>query len=433
MSKPIIEVQNLGKIYHIGQEQNQSDTLVGMITNSIRTPLKRAGRLLRGQATGAADLTEEFWALQDVNFNVEQGEVIGIIGRNGAGKSTLLKIMSRITPPSTGSIRLTGRVGSLLEVGTGFHAELTGRENVFLNGSILGMSNEEIKRKFDEIVDFAGVEQFIDTPVKHYSSGMGVRLGFAVAAFLEPEILIVDEVLSVGDAEFQRKSLGRMSDVSSQGRTVLFVSHNMAAVENLCKRGIVLTKGQVTFDGSQTEAISQYMNANRSNVIDLSKRTDRTGSGEIKLTGFEMKLSDGQLVDMAITGQDIELHFHYQLLKPYKSSRVIMSFILKTMLDVPIFQHHNRLTGNVLGTLPESGTFVCKLKNLPLLPSTYRLDCAIMEDTNFIDLVTDAIELPVTGSDFFGSGRMPDTVAGYTIVDGEWDILPNQVSKKENI
>ncbi|MFQ3674821.1 MAG: ABC transporter ATP-binding protein, partial [Aggregatilineales bacterium] len=257
MSNIAIRVENLGKLYRIGGKQERYYTLRDTIVDAVSAPFRRVRGLLRGES--AADLHEEIWALKDVSFEVKHGDVVGIIGRNGAGKSTLLKILSRITEPTTGYADIYGRVGALLEVGTGFHPELTGRENIYLNGAILGMSRAEINRKFDEIVDFAGVERFIDTPVKHYSSGMGLRLGFAVAAHLEPEILIVDEVLAVGDAEFQKKCLGKMSEVAGEGRTVLFVSHNMAAVRSLCNRGIVLAEGSVIEDCPATLAVDQYL------------------------------------------------------------------------------------------------------------------------------------------------------------------------------
>ncbi|MCL4237366.1 MAG: ATP-binding cassette domain-containing protein [Anaerolineae bacterium] len=258
MSNVAVRVENLGKLYRIGGKQERYRTLRDTLTDAFAAPFRRASSLLRGQAYGAAGLREEIWALKDVSFEVRHGEVVGIIGRNGAGKSTLLKILSRITEPTEGYADVYGRVGSLLEVGTGFHPELTGRENVYLNGAILGMSREEIDRKFDEIVAFAEIERFIDTPVKHYSSGMGLRLGFAVAAHLEPEILVVDEVLAVGDAQFQKKCLGKMSDVAGEGRTVLFVSHNMAAVRNLCEKTALLEGGLLSFLGETSLAIHKY-------------------------------------------------------------------------------------------------------------------------------------------------------------------------------
>jgi lipopolysaccharide transport system ATP-binding protein len=250
--KPIIRVENLGKQYRIGGPQAAYSTLRESLAGAIRSPLKR---ILRG----GRSTDETFWALSDVNFEVAPGEVIGIIGRNGAGKSTLLKVLSRITEPTTGRIELYGRVASLLEVGTGFHPELTGRENVYLNGAILGMRRTEIESKFDEIVAFAELEKFLDTPVKRYSSGMYMRLAFAVASHLEPEILVVDEVLAVGDAQFQKKCLGKMSDVSKQGRTVLFVSHNMTAVQSLCRRAAWLQQGRIVDEGAVSDVVSNYL------------------------------------------------------------------------------------------------------------------------------------------------------------------------------
>jgi lipopolysaccharide transport system ATP-binding protein len=254
-----VEVQGLGKKYRIGALEEGRRTLRETLTDALVTPFRKAGSLLSGNASGAAGMEEEIWALKDVSFDVPRGQVLGIIGKNGAGKSTLLKVLSRITEPTEGVIEIWGRVGSLLEVGTGFHPELTGRENVYLNGAILGMPRVEIDRKFDEIVAFAEVERFLDTPVKYYSSGMYVRLAFAVAAHLEPEILVVDEVLSVGDAAFQQKCLGKMGDVAQSGRTVLFVSHNMGAVTDLCERAILLEGGRITMDGNPGDVVGHYL------------------------------------------------------------------------------------------------------------------------------------------------------------------------------
>ncbi len=261
MSDVVIRAEGLGKKYVIGHEAagERYTALRDVIARQARRFARSAADMARGRALVVGETREEFWALRDVNFEIRRGEVVGIIGRNGAGKSTLLKVLSRITEPTEGRVTIEGRVASLLEVGTGFHPELTGRENIFLNGAILGMTRAEIRRKFDEIVDFAGVEKFIDTPVKRYSSGMKVRLGFSVAAHLEPEILIVDEVLAVGDAEFQKKCLGKMEDVSGQGRTVLFVSHNMGAMKGLCPRGVLLRDGLVTMDGEINEVVDYYL------------------------------------------------------------------------------------------------------------------------------------------------------------------------------
>ncbi len=279
MSKVVIDAQGLGKRYFIGSQQRKAKykTFGETLQNTLMSPFRKMGQLLKGHASGAAGMNQEIWSLKDITFQVKQGEVVGILGRNGAGKSTLLKVLSRITEPTTGSARIIGRVGSLLEVGTGFHPELTGRENVYLNGSILGMKRSEIKDKFDEIVNFSELEKFIDTPIKYYSSGMYIRLAFAVAAHLEPEILIVDEVLAVGDVSFQNKCLGKMQGVANEGRTVLFVSHNMGAIESLCQRGIFLEEGQITFQGSIQDTISKYISRNLAitgGFADLSERIE---------------------------------------------------------------------------------------------------------------------------------------------------------------
>jgi lipopolysaccharide transport system ATP-binding protein len=264
MSDAVITVENLSKAYLIGHTSRPEGfyryvALRDILGREARNFVRKTVNLFRGQQVVQGDEVEEFWALKNVSLEIKQGEVVGIIGRNGAGKSTLLKVLSRITPPTEGRVLLRGRVASLLEVGTGFHPELTGRENIFLNGAILGMTQREIRKKFDEIVTFAGVERFLDTPVKRYSSGMYVRLAFGVAAHLEPEILVVDEVLAVGDAEFQKKCLGKMGEVARGGRTVVFVSHNMAAMKSLTKRGIVLDAGQVVFSGTTEQVIQHYM------------------------------------------------------------------------------------------------------------------------------------------------------------------------------
>ena len=264
MNNTMIKVDNLSKQYRIGAQKAPYKTIRETLTGMVQAPVRRVAKLLRGHAYGAADLAETIWALQDVSFEVKRGEVVGVIGCNGAGKTTLLKILSRITEPTGGVARIYGRVNSLLEVGTGFHPELTGRENIFLNGAILGMKKREITKKFDEIVAFAEIQKFIDTPVKFYSSGMYVRLAFAVAAHMEPEILLVDEVLAVGDVAFRRKCLGKMRDVASSGRTILFVSHNMPSIINLCQRAILLNEGKIVSDGKAADVVEHYLASSRS-------------------------------------------------------------------------------------------------------------------------------------------------------------------------
>jgi lipopolysaccharide transport system ATP-binding protein len=276
---PAIRVEDLSKQYRLGAPRQRYPTLRESLTNTLGTAAKRTQAKLGRNTQGNGAAGSLFWALDGLTFQIEPGEVVGIIGRNGAGKTTLLKILSRITEPTKGWADITGRVGSLLEVGTGFHAELTGRENIYLNGAILGMRRQEIARRFDEIVDFSELSKFLETPVKRYSSGMIIRLGFAISAHLEPEILLVDEVLAVGDTSFQRKCIDKMSQVSTQeGRTILFVSHNMAIMQALCQRGILLERGRVIADGTMVDTVATYLRAlERAVTQDVAERTDRRG------------------------------------------------------------------------------------------------------------------------------------------------------------
>jgi lipopolysaccharide transport system ATP-binding protein len=321
---PVIRVENLSKSYRIqhGAARSEYRTLRESLVGAATWPLRK----LRAQANGSV---EEFWALKDVNLEVQQGEVVGIIGRNGAGKSTLLKVLSRITAPTTGGVELRGRVGSLLEVGTGFHPELTGRENVYLNGSILGMKRREIQRKFDEIVDFSGVEKFLDTPVKRYSSGMYVRLAFAVAAHLEPEILIVDEVLAVGDAEFQKKCLGKMGDVAKSGRTVLFVSHNMAAVVRLCSRGVLMQQGEIAEEGDPVRVTHQYLSRGTTTWAKRVWSSTDTGPGDagVRLRSARVRDEDGTVADTFAIQKAVYVDVEYLQLEPALRPTAILHFV----------------------------------------------------------------------------------------------------------
>jgi lipopolysaccharide transport system ATP-binding protein len=318
MSDIAIRIQNLSKRYYIGKKQEKYETLRDALADVFIAPFRRAGNLLRGQATGAAELDETIWALKDVSFEVKRGEVVGIIGRNGAGKSTLLKILSRITEPTAGSVDIHGRVGSLLEVGTGFHQELTGRENIYLNGAILGMKRFEIERKFDEIVEFSGVERFLDTPVKHYSSGMYLRLAFAVAAHLEPEILLIDEVLAVGDARFQKKCLNKMEDVGKQGRTVLFVSHNMPAITRLCERAILVDEGRVLEDGPSQQVVRTYLSSAEGTTAAREwPDPEKAPGGEVaRLRGVRVRTEDGRIADTVDIRQPVRVEMEYEVLRP---------------------------------------------------------------------------------------------------------------------
>ncbi len=317
MNEIAIRVQGLGKKYYIGAEQTSYRTFRDKLGDALVAPFRRARKLLRGQATGAAELDEVIWALEDVSFDVRRGEVVGVIGRNGAGKSTLLKILSRITEPTEGFAEICGRVGSLLEVGTGFHQELTGRENIYLNGAILGMRRVEIDRRFDEIVDFAETRKFLDTPVKYYSSGMRVRLAFAVAAHLEPEILIVDEVLSVGDAGFQRKCLGKMDDVAHEGRTVIFVSHNMATITRLCERTILLENGRIVMDGPSEKVVSHYLRSDlgTSAAREWPDARSAPGNEVVRMRAVRVRDDRGNVTDAVDIRRPVTVEIEYDVLE----------------------------------------------------------------------------------------------------------------------
>jgi lipopolysaccharide transport system ATP-binding protein len=315
MNDIAIRAEELSKKYYIGKKQESYKTLRDTLADSFVAPFRKAGKLLRGHATGAAGLDETIWALKDVSFEIKKGEVLGIIGRNGAGKSTLLKVLSRITEPTTGYAEIHGRIGSLLEVGTGFHPELTGRENIYLNGAILGMKKTEIDEKFDEIVAFAEVEKFIDTPVKHYSSGMYLRLAFAVAAHLETEIILVDEVLAVGDARFQKKCMNKMQDVGQKGRTVLFVSHNMSAVTRLCERVILLEEGSITRDGLSHDVVGAYLNSGGTAAHREWTEKDAPGGEIARLRGVKVVTEEGEVTDTLDIRRSVAIEIEYDILK----------------------------------------------------------------------------------------------------------------------
>jgi lipopolysaccharide transport system ATP-binding protein len=317
MSSPIVRVKNISKRYRIGAAAPAYMTFREAITQVVTAPFRNFTRLRRLTEFKNTDEPDVVWALKDVSFDVQEGEVLGIIGRNGAGKTTILKILSRITEPSAGTVEIHGRVSSLLEVGTGFHPELTGRENVFLNGAILGMRKREIERKFDDIVSFAEIERFIDTPVKHFSSGMYVRLAFAVAAHLEPDILLVDEVLAVGDAQFQKKCLGKMGDIAKGGRTVIFVSHNMAAVQQLCPRAILLKNGRLDTDGPTQQVIRQYIGGDESELASRvwENKEQAPGNALARLRSVSILGSDGETAAEISTDKDFFVEVKYYVMR----------------------------------------------------------------------------------------------------------------------
>lgn len=403
VSAPVITVENLGKRYIIGHQRSKDDGLRHVIEEAMRAPLQ----WLRSRREQKQEQKEEFWALKDVSFEVKQGEVVGIIGRNGAGKSTLLKILSRITEPTAGRIRIKGRVASLLEVGTGFHQELTGRENIFLNGAILGMTKAEIKRKFDEIIAFSEIEKFLDTPVKRYSSGMYVRLAFAVAAHLEPEILVIDEVLAVGDLQFQQKCLGKMDEVAKGGRTILFVSHNMAAVRSLCSRCILLNSGGVFYDGEVERAIDLNTDSCRNSI---STDTNIINGDPQRGEDINLLFSDAPRHMRVHCGSPVKLDFAVQF--PHALRNLNVAFTLLSLEDTPIMSMDSGVQAVACAAgCADRWRVRVDLGAIPLNAGVYRVRIYISSGGFEVARFTDAIVMEVLENDVFGSGNaLPSAV-----------------------
>jgi len=411
-----IEVKGLGKRFEIGPAAGGYMLLTEQITERFR----RRGRPPK---------TQEFWALQDIDFEVKRGETFGVIGHNGAGKSTLLKILSRITPPTTGEARLHGRVGALLEVGTGFHPELTGRENVFLNGAILNMKRTDIQRRFDEIVEFADIGPFIDTPVKRYSSGMQLRLAFSVAAHLEPEILIIDEVLSVGDVAFQQKCLDRMEGVSREGRTVVFISHNLASVRNLCDRGMLLSRGRSRAVGPVSEVIEEYIGeVERDLPRSLRERENRDGSGELRFVDARLE-RDGEVIDSPTTGEDCDIVLSYETERGEPFRTVNFGITVFALEDsAPLLNLSSETAGAVFRDVPPYGEARCRLHNCPLPAGQYFLSIWADLAGEMLDGVHRAFEMTVSGGDFYGSGRQPHPDHRTVLVPHDWTVTGTSAS-----
>ncbi len=415
--EPAIRIHDLGKHYRIGAEVRRKDTLQAAMGRAIFEPMRRARSVVRGYAAGTGASDPVIWALRNVSFDIQRGEVVGLIGHNGAGKSTLLKILSRITEPSEGYAEVQGRVGALLEVGTGFHPELTGRENIYLNAAILGMRRREIERKFDDIVAFAEIDQFIDTPVKHYSSGMGVRLGFAVAAHIEPEVLIVDEVLSVGDASFQRKCLGKMSAVAGEGRTVLFVSHNMEAVQRLCTRCIMLDHGGVVDQGDTQQVIANYLQRQR---VGLSSQyqAEQIEGQRISLIEASVTGHDGSTAQTVLFGEP------FTLKTVWNNTATLPDAVSYT---IRLFDDRDRLitamntTQTALQPTAEGlHTLMCHVPHNYLTPGEYRVEvgCYVRPHTTLLK-IDDCIKLVVSDVAF-------DRQFLYTLMQNPIIALPAQ-------
>lgn len=419
MSRPALRVQNLGKQYQLGLRKRGYKTVREAIVNAARSPWQRLKHL-----SGRDDQHNFFWALRDVNFEVAEGDVVGIIGHNGAGKSTLLKVLSQITEPTTGRVEIRGRVGSLLEVGTGFHPELTGRENVFVNGAILGMSRAEVKRKFDEIVAFSGVEEFLDTPVKRYSSGMQVRLAFAVAAHLEPEILVVDEVLAVGDAEFQNKCLGKMSEVASGGRTILFVSHNLAAVESLCSRAGLIEGGRLVALGDVPSIIGRYLDSGSelSGDIDLTAHRGRTPISQPIFKRLRMLNANGDPSSAVRVGG--EIRFELDLHTTETISVQNLSFRAIDSRGAILFTCTTRTGLNKRLTIKGSATVACNVRNVRLAPGRYLLQVYMKNGKHTFDEIRSGIEFEVLPLQADGTGEVASSRLGVMIPETSWDVDP---------
>jgi lipopolysaccharide transport system ATP-binding protein len=396
MSAIAVRCDGISKSYRLGTQER------------YRTLRDSIMQRLRASTARQAEAERTLWALRDVSLDIQHGEIVGIIGRNGAGKSTLLKVLSRITRPTTGRAIVYGRVGSLLEVGTGFHPELTGRDNVFLNGAILGMRRAEISRKFDAIVQFAELERFIDTPVKRYSSGMYVRLAFSVAAHMEQEILVVDEVLAVGDVAFQKKCLGRMRDLSGSGRTVLFVSHNSSAVSNLCTRGVVLEEGSVKFDGTASEAVRLYSS-------DLNRQTFTSSGNADKPSITRVQIDEKALAEGALR---VEVDFS----SPFSLRPPIVGIVLSTIYGAPLFGSNARMhPDGFSGEAAANGTMVLEIKDLPVHTGSYKLSVWLGDRSQDYDSRSDALTFDYISPRFIANLPPPELI-GWVDIPGHWTL-----------
>jgi lipopolysaccharide transport system ATP-binding protein len=422
--RPIIEVENLSKRYRLGQfnAQTMREEVEQLFARFRKRDATRGVKLAGGSS---------FWALKDVSFSLQRGEVLGIIGRNGAGKSTLLKILSRITEPTNGIAYIRGRVASLLEVGTGFHSELTGRENIYLNGAILGMTRAEIRRKFDEIVDFSGVEKFIDTPVKRYSSGMYVRLAFAVAAHLEPEILIVDEVLAVGDTDFQKKCLGKISQVATGGRTVLFVSHNMSAIQRLCGKSMLLQNGKLALISATADVIDLYLSSNptgrtaQSDLVGLSRK----GAGNVRFRSIAFFDRHGQTTTSPRTGEELNIRLDFCGDRPDpRPARIGITFF--NHMDVELFLCASEISSREPPKIGSRDSIECRIPRLPLGAGRYKIGLFLERNGVIEDWLEENLVFDVRESSYFGTAQnVPGGWEGKTVlVDNEWRKLVAEIN-----
>ncbi|SLM49980.1 ABC transporter related protein [Nitrospira japonica] len=420
-----IKAEALSKQYRLGSAAQSYQSLRDVIMQVATYPLRTVRGLGNGRLKGSGDPEPSLWAAKDISFEIQHGEIVGIIGRNGAGKSTLLKLLSRITEPSSGWVELRGRIGTLLEVGTGFHPELTGRENVFLNGAILGMGMTEIRRKFDDIVTFAEVEKFIDTPVKHYSTGMAVRLGFSVAAHLEPDILLIDEVLAVGDAGFQKKCLGTMGALREKGRTVLFVSHNLAAIENHCSRTIWIDEGRIREDGRTSDVVKKYLasfGSEQDAYKDLRTMERQKAGGAIRYTGLEF-LNGHSGQEIVRTGERMALRLHYTVTEPV--SYPYFGVEIYNELGTMIASLNTWSSGYEVPLLsPGDGFIDLEVDSLTLMPSQYYLSVWLAGvGPRWHDKIDRCASFDVEARDYYGSGRGVERKFGLVVFPCRWGPL----------
>jgi lipopolysaccharide transport system ATP-binding protein len=420
MSGIAIRVESLSKCYVLGGEADQNQNFRELIIGAFTQPLRRLRRL-----QGEAKQQSTFWALKDLSFEIARGEVVGIIGANGAGKTTLLKILSRITAPTAGAVHYKGRIASLLEVGTGFHPELSGRENIYINGAILGMTKLDIRKRFDDIVEFSGIRQFLDTPVKRYSSGLYVRLAFAVAAHMDPDILIVDEVLAVGDAEFQKKCLGRMQSIAKQqGKTVLFVSHNLDAIQRICSEAIYLKEGKLVYQGNVLSAIEAYLSRSKNiaNESDISSVTERWGTGKVKITSFGVEDSEGKSVNVLQSGRNYTFTMQYTTDELREHDLEVVAIIeLSDEKGTTVLLLSSDYTCGGLSILRRKGKIACLVEDFNLVAGDYHVTLYLGEKGGeTLDGLNNIAAITVAGGDYFGTGHPGFPLHCKTLTRSKW-------------
>lgn len=418
-----IKVENLSKRYRIGLKQQMHDSFGSAILDIVKSPVRNFRKYRSLYVFDENDSEDTIWALKNISFELHKGEVLGVIGHNGSGKSTLLKILSRVTDPTEGRAEIRGRVSSLLEVGTGFHPELTGRENIYLNAIILGMSKQEVNQKFDEILAFSEIGNFIDTPVKRYSSGMKVRLAFSVSAYLDPEILIVDEVLAVGDAAFQKKCLGKMENVASTGKTVLFVSHNMAAIQSLCTRAIILERGKLIGDFSVEKAIQKYITSaqERATLNTLSERDDRIGGDIFRFVQIDFIDPDtSDPINILISGRPIIVRIRYYSNAPHTLTDVSLSIGFFMLPGAPLFTCRSDVIGKTFQLEKGEGELYCEIPKCPLMEGRYSFNLLADRSSGLLDRIGEAGFIDVEKGDFYGTGKMPAYKGQGLLVEYSW-------------